>query len=164
MRKLVFVVGCLLLSASLALAKDKLVSQWNCSAPSEMHAIAVGDKANHSYSISKASCTAAKSEIGGVHEKEATGTQFEDTTGDSVSWHGVFVATADNGDKIHYSYASKGAVTTKDGKFQSGADTWSIIGGTGKFAGAKGEGTCQGKGNPDGTATWDCQGTYTLAK
>ncbi|MBZ5600305.1 MAG: hypothetical protein LAN83_18535 [Acidobacteriia bacterium] len=52
-----------------------------------------------------------------------------------------------NGDKISYSYASKGTVTLKDGK----------------FAGAKGEGTCQGKANADGTATWDCEGTYTPA-
>jgi hypothetical protein len=57
MRKLFLVVGCMLLLASAAVAKDKLVSQWNCGKPSEAHSIEVGDQANHSYAISKTACT-----------------------------------------------------------------------------------------------------------
>jgi hypothetical protein len=100
--------------------------------------------------------------VGGVKEKEGLGTQFTETTGDAITWHGVFVTTAENGDKIHYAYASSGKGTVKDGQFQSGNNKWSIAGGTGKFAAAKGEGSCTGKGNADGTVTWDCTGTYTL--
>jgi hypothetical protein len=50
------------------------------------------------------------------------------------------------------------------GQFQSASDAWSIIDGTGKFKGAKGKGTCKGKGNPDGSSTFDCAGEYTLTK
>jgi hypothetical protein len=157
MRKLALVVCCLLLSAPLALAKDKLTSEWNCSAPSEMHAIPVADQANHAYSINKGACTAAKSS---VDEKEGEGTGFDDVTGDSSHGHGVFVATTASGDKIHYSY--KESITSKDGKMESASNTWTIAGGTGKFATAKGSGTCSGKGNADGGVTWDCQGWYTM--
>jgi hypothetical protein len=162
MRKLFLVVGCMLLLASAAVAKDKLVSQWNCAKPSEAHSIEVGDQANHSYAISKTACTAAKGEVGGVKEKEGVGTQFNEATGNSTTWHGVFVTTAENGDKLYYSYSSTGSGTTKDGQFQSGGNKWSMMGGTGKFASAKGSGTCTGKGNADGTVTWDCEGTYSL--
>ena len=162
MRKFWLVSCSLLLLAPLSLANHKLVSHWDCAKSSDAHSIDVGDEVNHSYSISKTTCTATKSEIGGVKEKEGVGTQFSEDTGNTTSWHGVFVVTAENGDKIHYSYSGTGM--SKDGHFQSGNNKWSITGGTGKFANAKGAGTCTGKGNAVDTAAWDCQGTYTLAK
>ena len=161
MRRL-WLIGCsVLLLSSLSLA-DKLVSQWNCGKASDAHSIDVGDQANHSYAVSKTTCTATKSGVGGVKEKEGIGTEFDETTGDALTWHGVFVVTMENGDKIHYTYSNSGKGMLKAGQFQSGANKWSMVGGTGKFASAKGEGSCQGKGNADGTATWDCEGTYTL--
>jgi len=161
MRKL-WLIGCsVLLLSSLSLA-DKVVSQWNCGKASEAHSIAVGDQANHTYAVTKTTCTASKSEVGGVKEKEGVGTEFEETTGETITWHGMFVVTAENGDKIYYHYANSGKGMVKDGKFQSGNNKWSMVGGTGKFAADKGEGGCTGKGNGDGTATWDCEGTYTL--
>jgi hypothetical protein len=164
MSKRMLVLCSVFLFASVAMAADKLASEWNCAKPSDAHSIDVGDQANHSYAVSKTTCTSAKGEVGGVKEQEGVGTQFNETTGDSSTWHGVFVVTMANGDKLHYTYANKGLGTTKDGQFQSGSNQWSIVGGTGKFKGAKGKGTCQGKGNADGAATWNCEGTYTLAK
>ena len=161
MRRL-WLIGCsVLLLSSLSLA-DKVVSQWNCGKPSDTHSISVGDQANHSYAVTKTTCTASKSEVGGVKEKEGIGTEFEETMGDALTWHGVFVVTAENGDKIYYHYASSGKGMVKGGQFQSGANKWTMVGGTGKYAAAKGEGSCTGKANADGTATWDCEGTYTL--
>ena len=162
MRKL-WLIGCsMLLLAALSLASDKLVSQWNCGKPSDAHSIDVGDQANHTYAVTKTTCTASKGgEVNGVKEKEGIGTQFNETKGDTTTWHGVFVVTAENGDRIHYAYSSSGKGMLKDGQFQSGSNKWSMLGGTGKFAGLKGEGTCQGKGNADGSVTWNCEGTYT---
>ncbi len=162
MRKLLFVVCSMLLCASVAMAQDKLESKWNCGKASVAHSLDVGDQPNHTYVITQGSCTAEKSEVGGVKEKEGVGTAFNENTGNATHWHGIFVVTMANGDKLHYAYSGKG--TAKDGAFQSGTNTWSIIGGTGKFKGAKGKGSCTGKGSPDGSATWDCTGTYTLAK
>ncbi len=164
MRKLLLIGCSVLLLGSLSLAKDKLVSQWNCGKPSEAHSIDVGDQANHTYAVTKTTCTASKGEVGGVKEKEGVGTQFSETMGDTTTWHGVFVVTAENGDKIHNTYASSGKGTLKDGQFQLGSNKWSMVGGTGKFATVKGEGSCTGKGNADGTATWDCEGVVNLAK
>src|SRR5437763_17040564 len=128
MRKL-WLIGCsVLLLSSLLLAKDKLVSQWNCGQPSDAHSIDVGDQANHSYAVTKTTCTDTKSEVGGVKEKEGIGTQFNETMGDTTTWHGVFVVPAANGDKINYSYASADTGMLKDGQFQSGITKRSMDG------------------------------------
>jgi hypothetical protein len=159
----VCLIGCsIFLLASLSLAKDKLDSHWNCGKPSDSHSIDVGDQANHTYAISKTTCTSTKGEVGGVKEKEGIGTQFNETTGDSTTWHGVFVVAMENGDEVHYTYANAGMGMVKDGQLQSGNNKWTMVGGTGKFAAVKGNGRCSGKGNADGTVTWDCAGTYSL--
>src|SRR5437870_13378788 len=106
MRKL-WLIGCsVLLLSSLLLAKDKLVSQWNCGQPSDAHSIDVGDHANHSDAVTKTTCTATKSEVRGVKEKEGIGTQFNETIGDTTTRPGEFVVTSEIGDKRHYPYAS----------------------------------------------------------
>jgi hypothetical protein len=160
MRQLWLIGGSVLLLASLSLAQEKLESQWKCGKASDDHSIDVGDKANHAYAVSKTTCTATKSEIGGTKEKEGIGTQFNEATGNATTWHGVFVVTTESGDKIHYHYTGKGMM--KDGKFTSGTNKWTMMGGTGKFAKAKGEGTCAGKGDGADGATWGCTGTYTM--
>src|SRR5205823_13882505 len=108
MRKL-WLIGCsVLLLSSLLLAKDKLVSKWNCGQPSDTHSIDDGDQANHSYAVTKTTCTATKSEVGRVKEKEGIGTQFNETMGDTPTWDGVLAAAADEGDKLQYTVGSAG--------------------------------------------------------
>jgi hypothetical protein len=158
MRKSWLMVCVVLLLASPALAQEKIESQWNCPKPSEQHSIDVGDKPNHAYVVNKTTCTPAKSSL---NEKEGVGTQFMEIAGNWVSWHGIFVTTTDSGDKIFFHYANSGKAVMKDGQFVSGNDKWTVAGGTGKYASAKGEGTCAGKGDGNGGATWDCTGTYT---
>ena len=159
----VFLVVCALcLSASVALAQGKIDSQWTCSKPTDAHSINVGDQPAHAYAIAQFTCTAVKGELEGVKEKEGTGTEFDDVNGNSFKFHGVFVETLTSGDKLHVSYHGTGG--TDKGQFQSANDEWTITSGTGKFKGAKGKGTCKGKGNPDGSSTFDCAGDYTLAK
>ena len=152
MRKLWLVGLFVLLSASMSSAQSKIVSQWHCDKASA--AKTVGD-------FTHSSCTAVKGgDIGGVKEKEGMDAAMAESTGDNATGHGLFIATAENGDKIHYVYSYTGMA--KDGAFQSGSNKWKMVGGTGKFAAVKGEGTCSGKGNADGTVTWDCTGNYTL--
>src|SRR5712692_6812327 len=110
MRK-VWLIGCSVLL---------LASLWICGKASDAHSIDVDDQANHAYAVTKTTCTAAKGEVGGVKEKEGIGTQFNETMGDTTTWHGVFVVTTESGDKIHYSYANSGKGIVKDGQFQSG--------------------------------------------
>ncbi len=161
MRKLVWAVCLVFVFAVGVQAQGKIDAQWKCGKATVEHSIDVGDQAGHAYVVSQAKCSAAKGEIGGVQEKEGTGTEFHDVVGNNHSWHGVFVETLAGGDKIHISY--KGTGTASGGKFVSGSETWTILGGTGKFKGLKGKGACKGKGGPDGTSTWDCEGTYQAA-
>lgn len=61
---------------------------------------------------------------------------------------GYAIRTHKNGDKSFYSYQGKLKVVTEDGaKYTVGEGTVNLIGGTGKFANAKGSGTWKsGKG------------------
>ncbi|HMK23154.1 MAG TPA: hypothetical protein VK466_12535 [Terriglobales bacterium] len=155
----VFLACAALLSTTMALGQGKISSQWNCAAKTDVeHALEVGDHPGHSYWIGQGKCASAKGEVEGVKEQEGTWTQFNDVTGSKYSNHGIFIVTMANGDKVTYNY--HGTADSKDGKLESGANKWSIVGGTGKFQNIKGEGSCKGKGSPDGSGIWDCEGTY----
>jgi hypothetical protein len=65
----------------------------------------------------------------------------------------------ENGDRNYYKYEFTG--TSKNGAFQSGSNKWSMTEGGGKMKGGKASGTCIAKGNPDGSTSFDCMGTYT---
>ena len=160
MRKLFFVVSALFLSTSVALAQGKIESQWICKAKIEQ-SIDVGDQPGHAYTIERVRCTAVKGEIDGQKEKEGTAVEFDDVKEGTIHARGVFVETLPSGDKLFVGFQE---IKTLKGQMASASNTWTINNGTGKFKGAKGKGTCKGNGNPDGSATFDCTGEYTLAK
>jgi hypothetical protein len=163
MRNGVIVVCLLVLCITLSAAQGKISTQWKCDAkPTDQHSIAVPDREGHNYSIAQGKCTAASGTIDDVKEQEGTFTEFGDMTSSGVRNHGVFVDTLASGDKLFYHY--HGSQTWKDGKMQTATNKWTIVGGTGKFKGLKGEGDCKGTGNPDGSSTWDCDGSYSGAK
>lgn len=143
-------------------APAKVASSWKCAPPSPANALPVGDAPDHVYVLQQGKCTATKGEIAGIADKEGISTEFMDVHGNSAKGHGVFVETMGNGDKIYISYEATGTMANK--VFQSGSNKWTVAGGTGKFASAKGSGSCTGKGNPDGSANFDCTGSVTLAK
>ncbi len=161
MRKLVWAICLVFVFAVGVQAQDKINSQWSCGKATDEHSIDVGDHAGHAYVVTQSKCSAVKGEIGGVQEKEGTGTEFHEVMGNKFSQHGIFIETLASGDKLNYSY--KGTGTSTGGQFVSASSTWTITGGTGKLKGAKGKGSCKGKGNPDGSASWECEGTYEVA-
>jgi len=151
MRKPVF-VGCLVcLCATFALAQGRVENGWACEKPAKAHSIEVGDQPNHAYAIEQIKCTSTRGELAGVREKEGTGTEFAEVTGNSSKGHAIWVETMTNGDKIYVTYQP--TITLKGGQMQSGADKWQFTGGTGKFKGIKGSGTCTGTGGADGSST-----------
>lgn len=160
MSKLVLVLCSLALCVNVS-AAQKISSQWKCDAkPAVEHSIAVPDKESHAYHIGQGKCSPEKGAMGGVNEQEGAWTEFDDIAGSAIKNHGVFVVTLASGDKVFYDY--QGTQTSKDGKMEAGANTWRLGGGTGKFKGVKGAGGCKGKGNPDGSSTWNCTGTYSV--
>lgn len=163
MRNFGFVVCLLVVCIALSEAQDKISTQWKCDAkPADQHNIAVPDREGHSYGISQGKCTAERGSMGDMKEQEGTFTEFGDMAGSAVQNHGVFVDILASGDKVFYHY--HGTQAWKDGKMESATNKWTLAGGTGKYKAVKGEGECKGKGNPDGSSTWDCEGTYSVAK
>ena len=153
-----FAVGLL---SCVGLAQVKSTVQWKCDKPSDQHSINVGDQPGHAYAVDQINCTPVSGDINGAKRKSGTSTEFLEFRGDKFTGHGEFVETMENGDKNFYTYQMKGIL--KNGVLQAGSDTWSMREGAGKLKGAKASGTCKGAGNPDGTATWDCSGDYTMA-
>jgi len=168
MRRLAFILVAFALGVAVAQAQTgapmtgKTASSWLCTAPNPAHAIPVGDEPNHAFVVEQGKCKATKGEIGGIKEVDGTFTEFAEAMGDNVKGHGIFVESLANGDKLTITYEFTG--TSKNNIPVSGSNKWTIKSGTGKFAGAKGGGTCKGKGNPDGSSNYECTGSYTLAK
>ena len=163
MRGLLLVVAVVCLCASLAVAQGKTgktSNGWTCPKPADAHSIEIGDKPDHAFSIDQITCTSTKGEIAGVREKEGTGTEFSEVTGNSMKGHGVFVETMANGDKLHFVYQF--TATTKDGKMESGSNKYQATSGAGKFKGIKSSGTCTGTAAADGSVNWSCTGTYSV--
>jgi hypothetical protein len=163
MRKLALGLWFVVLSASGAMAQGQVAVTWNCPKAAIAHSLEAGDEPNHVYSISQVNCTATKGEIGGVKQKAGVGTEFHEVTATADRFHGTFVETLANGDRITYKY--EGTATIKAGQFvETTSHKWWSTSGTGKFKGIKSSGTCKGKSNPDGTATFVCPGEYSIAK
>jgi len=163
MRKLVLGVCSLVLCVTMASAKDKISSQWKCDGkPSDEKSLAIPGQEGRAYHISQGKCTAEKGAMGDAKEQDATWTQFDDVSGNQISDHGVFVVDLSTGDKVFYHY--QGTQTLKDGKVDTGANTWTLVGGTGKFSKVTGKGSCKGSGTPDGSSSWTCTGDYSLSK
>jgi hypothetical protein len=163
MRNFMLVVCSLVFWVGASAAKDKISSQWHCNAkPAVDHSIEVGDHDGHTYHLVQGSCISEKGSMGDAKEQEGSYTEFDDITPGAVKNHGTFVVTLASGDKVFYDY--HGTQTLKDSKVEAGSNTWTLAGGSGKFETVKGEGGCKGKGNPDGSSLWNCDGTYSTGK
>ncbi|MBZ5614109.1 MAG: hypothetical protein LAO23_08895 [Acidobacteriia bacterium] len=158
MRKLLLVALAALLCVSVAMAQSKVDTKWHCSKAATAHTLDVGDAPDHTYYIGQGKCDATSS-TGDLKEKAGQYTEFHDAWKASFNFHGHYNATMDDGDKVNYTY--EGSTSTDITKPL--ANKWKIVGGTGKHKGIKGSGSCAGKQNADGSADWECTGTYSLA-
>ncbi len=153
----------LLALATMAAAQAKISGTLQCGKPDPQHAIEVGDRPGHSFTISQSRCTWTKPmEMAGTQTKEDVYTGFSEVSGNSSRDREYGVITMANGDKAYV--RPQGSTTLKDGAPQSAEGKWSFAGGTGKLKGLKGQGTYKGKYAADSTSTWDIEGEYTLRK
>ena len=163
MRRALFLVGLFFLVAPLALAQTKISGTCQCSKSSIEHMIPAGDHPNHSLGVTQGKCTWPKPWlIAGIASKEGVATGLQEVDGNKVKNHGVYVDTMANGDQVHYRYEI--TATAKNGQLQITGHKWQIVGGTGKFKGIKGQGTCKGTPTADGGVTYESRGEYTLPK
>ena len=162
MRKALFVVCLSCLLTSLAVAQTKISGTFTCGKSSIQQLAPAGDRPNHSFGVTQASCTSTKPwSIAGVASKEGVGTDTLEANGDVAKSRGVYVDTMENGDKAIYRVEA--TVTTKDAQVQVTGHKWQLVEGTGKLKGVKGQGTCKASGTAD-EVTYECEGEYTLPK
>ncbi len=164
MRKIAvsFVVVSVLLLPTVVGAQTKISGTAKCKIHTQSRA-EVGDRPNHSFSLSQGTCPWVKPwEIEGIQNKEGTFTELAEISGNSSQTRGYLVDAMANGDKVHYRYESN--VTWAGGVPQSGENNWRIIGGTGKLIGIKGHGTCKGEAGEGGSLIWECEGEYELSE
>ncbi len=157
-----FVALLVLLLPTLAGAQTKISGTVKCKIHTQSTA-EVGDRPNHSFALSQGTCPWVKPwEIEGIQSKEGSFTELVEISGNSSQARGYYLDTMANGDKVHYRHEN--TVTWAGGVPQSGETTLRIIGGTGKFIGIKGHGTCKGKAGEDGSLIWQCEVEYELPK
>jgi hypothetical protein len=164
--KLRILLTCVLVCAvgSAASAQTKTSGTINCAKPDPAYSIEVGDRTGHSLALSKTACTWTKPmEIAGSQTKDGYDVASADANGMKARGTGYHVSNMSNGDKIFVRFSGTDTMT-KDGKPESSAGTWSYTGGTGKLKGIKGKGTYKGKGNADGSITFEVEGEYELPK
>jgi hypothetical protein len=159
MRKIVWFAFVLLLSASAALAQNRVNTKWRCPKPPTFHRVAVGDAPNHSYTIIQGSCKSTASEAN-FPEDESTYTEFQEMLDASVSVHGRMNVTMKNGDKVYYSYEGSFSADTA----RPFSQRWKLVSGTGRYKSIKGNGTCTGMVHADGTGDMECIGTFSIGK
>ena len=147
---------------SVASAQTKSSGTLNCTKPDPMHMIEVGDKAGHAMMVDKSTCTWSKPmDVGGMQSKDGTSTEISEANGAKSTGNGVHWGTVEGGDKYFVRYTSR-ATSTKEGALETVSGTWKYTGGTGKLKGLKGSGTYKGKGNADGSASFDVEGEWSL--
>jgi hypothetical protein len=145
-------------------AQTKTSGTIQCGKADPEKMIEVGDKPGHMMGVSKSSCTWSPGmEIEGAKSKDGYSVALSDAIGNKSTSHGIHVSTMDNGDKIFVKFQGAGTVNN-DGALQTDSGTWSYTGGTGKLKGIKGKGTYKGKGNADGSTTYEIEGDYQLPK
>jgi hypothetical protein len=144
-------------------AAQQVADTLKCAKPDQEHAIPAGDQPGHVYSLSHTTCMYTKpGTLAGEQTKEGADTVFTEILGDRLNWRGVYAETYANGDKLFYRHHGNG--TLKNNAFDSGIDYYEVTGGTGKFKGYRGKGSCKVKGAPDGSAIDECSGEYTAPK
>jgi len=164
MRKVLLLAGLLLLVTSFAEAQTKMSGVALCPPLNPVHTLNIGDRPGHAYSVAQGTCNwTTPWEIAGIKNANGVGTQLNEIDGDTTKVRGTFVDTMANGDKAFYTFSF--TLVTKDGKPAVLNHKWQLIGGTGKLAGVKGQGTCKATpAGSDGSFNYDCSGEYTSPK
>jgi hypothetical protein len=162
MRTYVFLLGLCLLAAP-QLWAQRLSGEGSCTRPDTAHTVPVGDRPDHVFVVSKATCAWTRPfEIAGTRAKGGTAVQFDEMNGNASRFHGYYVDVMESGDTARYRY--QGTSRFKDGKPQTAEWSWSFAGGSGKLRNLSGRGSCKGGWDREGVNRWRCGGEYRLSR
>jgi hypothetical protein len=162
MRTLPFLIA-MTLFAAVPLWAQRVSGEGTCGKPEVDQEVPIGDRPDHSFSVSKNNCTWTKPfEIAGEKAQGGTAVQMDERSGNTSRFRGHYLDTMAGGDTVHYRY--EGTTTFKDRTTpESVAWTWTIANGSGKLKGLTGKGTCKGSW-ATGTYRWSCTGAYRLRR
>jgi hypothetical protein len=139
---------------------QRLSGEGSCSRPDTTHTLPVGDRPDHFFAISRVRCTWTKPfEIAGTQAQGGTAVQFDELSGNTARFHGIYLDVMSSGDTVRYQY--QGTATFKDDQPQSAEWNWRYAGGTGKLTKLAGKGNCKGRWI-EGINQWRCTGEYRL--
>jgi len=158
MRTCFLALGLTLVGAQVLAAQTKLSGAGTCAKPDVTHTIAIGDRPNHSFTISQTTCRWTKPfNIGGLRSKGGQGVQSDELTDSTSQFHGYYLDTMSDGDRAYYRYVGTGTP-------QGALWNWLFVGGTGRLRGLRGSGSCRSKTIAGGVSAWECTGSYQLPK
>jgi len=105
MRSRFLALGLTLLGAQVLGAQTKLSGAGTCAKPDVTHTIAIGDRPNHSFTISQYKCRWTKPfAIAGLRSKGGAGVQSDELSDSTSQFHGYFLDTMSDGNQAHYRY------------------------------------------------------------
>ena len=141
---------------------QRLSGQGTCGPPAAHNEIPVGDRPDHTFSITKTPCSWTRPfEIAGQRAAGGMAVQSSERTGSRERFRGHYLDAMSGGDTVHYEF--QGTATLKDQQPESVAWSWTIVNGTGKLKGVSGQGTCKGSW-PGGSYKWTCTGGYKMGR
>ncbi len=158
MRTRFLALGLTLIGAQVLAAQTKLSGAGTCAKPDVTHTIAIGDRPNHSFTISQTTCRWTKPfNIAGIRSKGGQGLQSDELTDSTSQFHGYYLDTMSDGDRAYYRYVGTGTP-------QGAMWNWLFVGGTGRLRALRGSGSCRAKPIANGVSAWECTGSYQLPK
>jgi hypothetical protein len=117
--------------------QTKFTATGKCEPPASPPSIEVGDRAGHSLTLAKESCTwTTPVEMEGLKSTGYVVTATSDVSGTKGQDNGYVVITMDNGDKAFVRFHGSSTPATMNAE-----GTWNYTGGTGKLKGLIGKGT-----------------------
>jgi hypothetical protein len=162
-RMMIAASGLVLLFATAAVAQ-RSSGTLHCQAANPIYVIHVPDGPNHVISVDQLKCTWIKRmNFLGLRNTEGVGTGCDDVNGRTIHTHGYFVDTMENGDRVYWKVEGGGTLK-EDSNLERSELKIAVTGGTGRFSKARGDGTCIGKGNADGSSIWECEVGIEAAK
>jgi len=149
-------------SATLALAKTHISGTAECSGPEQVHVMRLSDQADHFFVMSQGKCHWTKPiDIAGTKTQSDQATVTKEVLGSQASVRGYVTETTTSGDK--FSYRIVGEQVINHGKTVSEHGRWTIVSGTGKLKGLKGNGTYHGKLQGK-SMVFDLKGEYKASR
>jgi hypothetical protein len=160
--RIMMVAGLAFLLVSAVGAQTKITGKQTCTKPEVVGTADPGDRAGHTMTLQKQSCTwAAGFEMAGLKSKDGSSVALVEMWSTQATSTGTYVGNMDNGDKFFVSFHDSTKV--KDGApVVPIHGTWSYTGGTGKLKGITGKGTYTVTPNADGSGVVDVEGEYTI--